>query len=259
MPTASSIADFLQSPWSSKRLILADLDGCILTGSVLLPGVEELFETLSSKLWIVSNNSEDTAATLAARLARLGVDIPAERVLLAGEQTLRHFARERPQARVALYMANPLRRLACLLGLAVTRQDPEVAILGRYSEFCLGDLGELMALAHRGVPIWLTNPDVSHPGPDGTPRPETGALWAAIAAAVPCLPDTMIGKPAPTLVIQALETAGIPADDAVFLGDTLATDGEAARAAGVAFFQTGLPVGRRSVAIGAVVQQRKVS
>ena len=257
MPAASSIADFLQSPWTHKRSILADLDGCILSGTVLLPGAEELFATLSSKLWIVSNNSEDTATTLAARLARLGIDMPEERILLAGEQTLRHFARERPQDRVALYMAQPLRRLACALGLAVTRQDPDVAVLGRYPDFCLADLGELMALAHRGVPVWLTNPDVSHPDPDGTPLPETGALWAAVVAAVPCLPAAMIGKPAPNLVLQALEAAGTLAADAVFLGDNLATDGEASRAAGVAFFQTSISAERRSGATDTAAREAR--
>lgn len=239
--TASTIEVFLRSQWTSKKTILADLDGCILSGTDVFPGVPELIETLSSKLWIVSNNSEDTAKTLAERLALQEIGIPAERILLAGEQTLHHLARERPGVRVALYVAEPLRRLARALGLEETRHRPDVAVLGRDPEISLADLGDLMALAHRGVPIWLTNPDTSHPASDGTPRPETGALWAAIAAAVPCRPQTMIGKPAPTLLLQALAAAGTSPDEAVFIGDNLATDGRAAAMAGVAFVQIAPP------------------
>ncbi len=229
------LRDFLEGPWAGRRAILADLDGCLLAGGTVLPQAAELVARHARQLWIVSNNSGDTGATLAARLAGLGLPLGPERLVLAGEQCLLRLAKAHPGARVALFAAPPLRALARRIGLRPDRDCPEVALLARDPGFDFADLALLMALAHRGVPVWLTNADPSHPGPDGTPLPETGALWAALAAAVPVAPAGGLGKPAPDLVETALRLAGAHPAEAVFLGDTDATDGAAARAVGVDF------------------------
>ncbi len=67
-----------------------------------------MFERCRERLWVVSNNSSDTAETLSARLAGLGLTLPAERIILAGEMTLRAVQQARPAARLALYAEPPL-------------------------------------------------------------------------------------------------------------------------------------------------------
>jgi ribonucleotide monophosphatase NagD (HAD superfamily) len=171
----------------------------------------------------------------------MGLDIPANRIVLAGEETLRALARTRKSARVALFAADPLLALADDLGLLRTDLDPDVAVLARDPGLTLARLSRLAALVHDGVPLYLTNPDPSHPGPDGAPVPETGALLAAVATVVPSVPVACLGKPAPDLVRIALARAGALPGDAVFLGDTPETDGAAARAAGVAFIRVARP------------------
>jgi pyridoxal phosphatase len=52
---------------------------------------------------------------------------------------------------------------------------------------------------------------------------------------VPGIAAACLGKPAPDLLRLALARAGVAPGDAVYLGDTPETDGEAARAAGVPF------------------------
>lgn len=239
------IAMGLEEVVSSGRIdrgpVLCDLDGCLIAGNRALPGAARLVAACRDRLWIVSNNSADTAATLAVRLAGLGLDIPAERIVLAGEETLRALARSRECARVALFAADPLLTLADALGLVRTDIDPDVAVLARDPGLTLSRLGRLAALVHDGVPMHLTNPDPSHPGPDGAPVPETGALLAALATVVPVVAAECIGKPAPDLVRIALARAGAVPADAVFLGDTPETDGAAARAAGVPFIRIARP------------------
>ena len=244
MHQPTTLHDFLGTPLAGALAILSDLDGCLISGNAVLPGAARLVDEHGSRLWIVSNNSEDTARSLTARLAALGIAVPAGRIFLAGEQTMRVIARQAPGARIALF-ANPrLQRLARRLGLRLDREAPDMAVLARSPGFTFGDLAHLVALAHRGVPVWRTNPDTSHPAADGTPLPETGAVWAALRAAVPVQPSGELGKPAPDLVDAALARARVAAADAVFLGDTLATDGAAARAAGVRFVQVHHTVGR---------------
>lgn len=232
---AEELRGFLASDLCRAQAVLADLDGCLIAGDRVLPDVPALVACCGERLWIVSNNSTDTAASLSARLAAMGLTVPPARILLAGEQTLHRIAAERPGARLALYADRPILALAQGLGLRPDRQRPDLAVLARDTGFGFADLAELMAHLHHGLPLWLSNADASHPGPDGTPRPETGALFAGLGAAFPDLRPQSLAKPAPDLLRLALKRAGVAATQAVFLGDTVATDGAAALAAGVRF------------------------
>lgn len=235
MTQAVQMNDVILTRLAGCAAILVDLDGCLISGATVLAAVPELFEQYGDLLWIVSNNSSDTATSLADRLAHMGLHIAPQRIFLAGEQTLRRIAHERPGGRIALYAAAPLQDLAHELGLHLDRQSPEMAVLARDPGFAFCDLRELFAHLHHGLPIWLTNADVSHPGPDGTPEPETGALFAALSAAIPGIVVRQLGKPEPYMIDLALTAAGVRPDQAIFLGDTRSTDGEAAEASGIPF------------------------
>lgn len=237
--------EFLRGTGPSQAAILADLDGCLISGGEILPFVPELFARCGERLWIVSNTSIDTAQSLTMRLFSLGLCTTADRCVLAGEETLRTLASEKPGARVALFASTPLHHLAIALGLIPDMTRPDVVVLGRDTGFGFDSLTTLIALAHRGLEIWLTNLDPTHPAPDGTPVPETGALWAALVAAVPSARARCLGKPAPDLPAIALKRAGVAPPDAVFIGDTPDTDGAAAHAAGVEFVLLHRPGGCR--------------
>lgn len=241
MTAAISMADFLHGGWNSRSAVLSDLDGCLISGNRVLPHVPALFDACADRLWIVSNNSTDTAAGLSRRLTAMGLDLPAERILLAGEETLRALAAAHPGARVALFAAPPLQMLAQDIGLILSPDRAEIAVLARDTAFSFADLARLAALADRGAALWLTNPDPSHPGPDGPPVPETGALFAALRAMLPHLLPRCIGKPAPDLIRKALARAAVLPAAAVYIGDTPQTDGVAAIAAGVEFVHIAAP------------------
>lgn len=235
MTGAVGLLDFLAGSGPQKAAVLADLDGCLISGAQLLPHALDLFYRCGDRLWIVSNNSSDTADTLAARLAAMGFAMQAAQIVLAGEETIRRVAQERPGQRVAVHAAEPLCALARQLGLITDHNAPDVAILARDPGFCLASLTRLTAQVARGLPLIVTNPDLNHPDPEGHPVPETGALLAALTAAVPGLAIPTVGKPRPDLLQLALARAGVAPADAVFIGDTPETDGAAARAAGVEF------------------------
>lgn len=229
--------EFLSEPDLEQTTILSDLDGCLVSGESVLPGAVELAHRCHERLWVVSNNSSDTPQTLAARLTAMGLPIPAERIVLAGEQALCRIAVEQPGARIALFAAEPLQRLACELGLEPHRgeRNADLVLLARDPNFCLEDLTRLVRLVHAGVPIQIANADPFHPAVDGSPIPETGALFAAVREIFPAVVTRSIGKPAPDMLLTALSRAAVRPDQAVFIGDTPATDGAAAHAAGVRF------------------------
>ncbi|GGA82653.1 hypothetical protein GCM10011385_41100 [Nitratireductor aestuarii] len=94
---AIDLEQFLAGPGPEAAAVLADLDGCLISGSTVLPGAAELVRRTGERLWIVSNNSSDTAQTLSVRLSHMGLQVPAERIFLAGEQAVRELAAAMPR------------------------------------------------------------------------------------------------------------------------------------------------------------------
>lgn len=240
--TPIGLDDFLDTALAAQPAVLSDLDGCLVAEGSALPHAARLVREIGDRLFVVSNNSADTAVTLSRALATLGLPIKPQRMLLAGEATVRLLAERLPDARVALFASPALRDLAESLGLREDAFAPDAALLARAPGFSLDDLTTLARLVDRGVPLWLTNNDRFHPAADGTPVPETGALFAAVEAVTSVGSLCTIGKPSPYLVTEALVRAGVAATDAVLIGDTPETDGEAAAAAGVAYIRTRRPV-----------------
>ena len=235
-------------------VVLCDLDGCLVAGDHVFDGVDALFRRAGERLHIVSNNSADTAETLCERLAALGVDILPDRVWLAGEQTIRHVARTLPRASVSIYGALPLRALAAQLGLRFGAPRPDIVVLARDEEFNIKRLAQILAELDGGARLIVTNADASHPGIDGRPIPETGALLAAVRACLPDLDYTVFGKPAAALARLALERAGVEASRALFVGDNPETDGAVAAALGMPFAHVVRGVSRGASASFATTQ-----
>ncbi|WP_048648192.1 HAD-IIA family hydrolase [Nitratireductor soli] len=241
MHPVSSMASLSLQPLDHHAAILCDLDGCLITGDHVYDGARGFVARNAGRLWIVSNNSSDTAETLSARLHGMALPITPERIVLAGEQTVRQLARKHPGARIALHAEAPIRDLASDLGLAVDEGAPECILLARQTTFDLNSLGRLLAQLESGAALHVANLDRTHPGPNGHPMPETGALLAALRACRPDVSFRSIGKPAPDLIDIALKHADAARDDAIFIGDNPETDGLAARAAGIAFIHLEAP------------------
>jgi HAD superfamily hydrolase (TIGR01450 family) len=217
------------------RAIFCDLDGCLVSGDATLPGARQLVAAAGPRLWIVSNNSTDTEVTLAERLADAGLDVPAERIVLAGTAAVDWVAADRPRARVALHVGAPVRTRGQALGLRLDEETPEVIVLGRDTAFDYAALMRIAAQLTAGAELVVTNADGAHPGPDGCPVPETGALLAAVLAVLPGQAYRLIGKPGSVLFERALAWANVAAGDVLMIGDNPTTDGEGARRAGIAF------------------------
>jgi HAD superfamily hydrolase (TIGR01450 family) len=229
------IEDIAQAPVEGCEAIFCDLDGCLVSGGHVYPNVREFVTRHADCLWIVSNNSSDTAETLVARMASVGLDVSVRRVLLAGEQAVRRIAASRPGAAVLLYAEPPIRNLARSLGLRTEARRPDIVLLARDPGFSVRDLARLIDEVQDGARLVVTNIDTVHPDDRGRPVPETGAIVAAVRACVPSIRFTSIGKPAPDLVELGLRLSGAAPGACVFIGDNAGTDGVAAAAAGVRF------------------------
>ncbi len=249
MPTALA-PDILVTPRlapdlvAADRAVLCDLDGCLVSEGRALDGAAEFVEGCGERLWIVSNNSTHSAQGLSDEIERLGLSVPSERILLAGEQTLHHLMDTRRGQRVAVFASPALEAEARRLGLAAPGPLADIALLGRDTQLTLERLNALAALVRNGAEFWVTNTDRTHPGLSGGPIAETGALLAAVRAMLGQVPAQCIGKPHPHMAETILARLGLTTRDAVFVGDNSATDGAIAQRLGMRFIHLQRPGAR---------------
>lgn len=216
-------------------IILADLDGCLMSGGTVYEDAPEFVSACGDRLWVVSNNSTHTARALAGILSDVGLSVDPRRILLAGEQTLHHLARTRPGQPLALFASDALQEEARALGLVLSDGAAENALLCRDLSFAIPDLERLANLILGGTRLWASNTDVTHPSLEGRSVPETGTLLAALRAVVGPVDYACIGKPDPHMAKLVTERTGIAARDAIFVGDNAETDGALARSMGMPF------------------------
>ncbi|WP_153770667.1 HAD hydrolase-like protein [Labrenzia sp. CE80] len=215
--------------------ILCDLDGCLIAGGAALPGAREFTAAVGDRLWIVSNNSSDTARSLSIRLADLGISVSEDRILLAGEQAVVHLNKVSPKVGLRCLTDAPVRQKAELLGFNLSPKQAEYVLLGRMASFNLYCLEQAIADLKEGARLLVANIDKTHPDQDGNPVPETGAWLAALEACLPELIYECFGKPSTYLLSAAIQRSGTLPESGVFVGDNPETDGEAARLMGMDF------------------------
>jgi HAD superfamily hydrolase (TIGR01450 family) len=218
---------------AEARHLLVDLDGTLVRQQEAIAGAAELLAHFDGRYAIVSNNSTHTAQGLAQRLRRLGLRVPASRIVLAGELAVRQLVQQHPGARVLLVGSPALQRFAEARGLRLVRADAEFVLLALDMRFSHARLASAANELRRGARLLATNADATHPGPEGRVVPETGALLAALVAASGVQPWRVVGKPAPLLFEEGLRRLGAEPRRTVVIGDNPLTDAAGAAALGM--------------------------
>jgi len=212
---------------------LLDLDGTLLRGGQATEGAQSFLRAVKGRFALVSNNSRDTGRSLNAKLRKLGFDIPPGCFVLAGEEAIGFVAREYPGARCLVAASPALRHCARRHGLLPVSENADVIVLGRDIHWSYAKLALLANEARRGAVLVAVNPDLTHPGSDGSIVPETGSLLAAVEAAAGISAAHVVGKPAALLFLAALERLGASRSDTIVIGDNPLTDRAGARALGL--------------------------
>ncbi|HEX2193823.1 MAG TPA: HAD-IIA family hydrolase [Candidatus Limnocylindria bacterium] len=232
------------------RLVIFDLDGVIYRGDQAIPGASGLVAALRRDGRLVrfaTNNSQATREEYVARLAGHGIVTGVEEIVTSSSATVQHLQAHLPQVRTILAVgasgllaelerggfkvtwapdAAPPRWNGAPLA---TRYDAVVTGLDRHIDY--RRLGIAAAAIRQGARFVATNADVRYPTPEGF-VPGAGAIVAALATTTGVDP-LVIGKPQPAMFQAILERAGVPARDAVVVGDNPDADVPAARRAGI--------------------------
>lgn len=219
--------------------LIVDLDGTLIRESELLDGAVQLLQRFEGRYVIVSNNSTHSPAGLSRRLARMGVKVAPQALVLAGEQTLAYLRREHPTARIFLAGSRALQQLAHAMGCDLVNDDADVVVLALDPHFNVARLAHIANQLRRGALLVVANADANHPGPHGSVVPQTGALLAAVHTASGVAAHRIIGKPGPLLLAEGMRRLSARAERCVLIGDNPDTDGLGARAMGMPFILVG--------------------
>jgi len=239
---------------SRARHLLLDLDGTLILQDETIDGASELLSRFDGRFAIVSNNSTDTASSMASRLRRMGLRVPPERIVLAGEAAVRLVRQEFPGARVMVIGSQAIRRFALAQGCRLADTAVDIVLLALDKRFSYQRLSAIVAALQQGARLVVANGDLTHPGPNGTRVPETGSLLASVRAASGTDPLIVVGKPAALLFEEGMRQLGATPDDVVLVGDNPATDGEGAARLGLPCILVG-PAGGAAPTLAALLDR----
>jgi HAD superfamily hydrolase (TIGR01450 family) len=230
------------------RAYLLDLDGVFYRGAQLLPGAREFVAWLDATdrdYRYLSNNSMQSPEEVAARLRRLGVPAPDFRVLTASQAAITLLAERWPGAPVWIVGLPPLRQMAARAGLrvlnlrqgdapddpAVGAETARVVLVGLDRSLTYEGLRLATRAVLAGAELLGINRDPQLPMEDGF-DPGCGAILAALEVATR-RPATIVGKPAPTLLLTAIAAMQADPTTTVMVGDAIEMDIAAGQRAGI--------------------------
>jgi 4-nitrophenyl phosphatase len=216
-----------------------DMDGVLYRGNEPLPGVIEILDALAvrdRRYMLATNNSMSTPESYVAKLAKMGIEVPAEAILTSALATRDYLLETMPADASIFVIGMPALRDQLFAGTAFRpiqfgEEQPDVVVLGLDVGFTYDKLKEATAAIRGGARFIATNSDATLPTETGL-VPGAGSIVAAVATASGQTP-LVIGKPETPLLVQSLHRMNVPANQAVMIGDRLDTDIIAGHRAGM--------------------------
>jgi NagD protein len=205
---------------------LIDMDGVLYRGSELIPGSDQFIRELRVRdipFRFLTNNSQRTRRDVAAKLARMGVEVEDEHVYTCAMATARFLAGQKPRGTAFVIGEGGLLTALHQHGFAVVDQDPDYVVVGEGRTFNLELVEAAVRMIVRGAKLVATNLDPSCPTQNGGVRPGCGAMVAMLEAATG-VKAFSVGKPSPIMMRAARKELGLATAETTMIGDTMETD-----------------------------------
>lgn len=213
----------------NKKLFLFDLDGVIWRGQQIIPGAQQVLQTLSDSgklIAYVTNNSTKTRDQYIAKLKSLEIHSTVEQIYTSAYATAEVLLRQ--QTKTAFVVGGDgIRDALTQVGIEISSlpsdETVDAVVVGMDVNFTYATLRAAMRMILAGAEFIGTNPDTSFPAEDGI-SPGAGTMLAAISTGVGFPPKIVVGKPNSEMLQQAMKRFEIAPEDTVIIGDRLSTD-----------------------------------
>jgi NagD protein len=204
---------------------LMDMDGVLVHEEHPIPGADRFVKALQAAgipFLVLTNNSIYTPRDLAARLARTGIEVPAEALWTSALATAQFLDNQRPEGTAYVVGEAGLTTALHDVGYVLNDRDPDYVVLGETRTYSFEAITKAIRLVHAGARFIATNPDVTGPSPQGI-LPATGAVAALVTKATGVRPY-FVGKPNPLMMRSALRAIDAHSESTVMIGDRMDTD-----------------------------------
>jgi 4-nitrophenyl phosphatase len=215
--------------------LIIDMDGVLYTGDRPMPRLREFFSFLRERpipFILATNNSTRSPQEYVDKLARMGVTVSPEEILVSGQATARFLAREYPRGtRVHVFGMSALKQAMTDEGFILADENVQLVVASMDREVTFEKLKRATLLIRSGARFIATNLDPTNPSEEGL-IPGTGSMIAALATASETTPIA-IGKPEPTMYQLAMEQMGACPETTAAIGDRVDTDILGGKRAGI--------------------------
>jgi len=207
---------------------LIDMDGVIYLGNKLQPGAAEFVDYLKRKgipFLFLTNNASLTPEGYRRKLQKLGIDVSADRFYTSAMATAEYMSENWPAGTPVYAIGiDGIREALRAKGfrLLKSHKGAKAVVVGFDPKITYARLREATLAISNGAVFIGTNPDVSLPTEHGI-YPGNGAIIAALKAATGVEP-IIIGKPSPTIFLEALKRLGTNPGETAMIGDRIETD-----------------------------------
>lgn len=214
-------------------LYLLDLDGTIYRGRQVIPHAGSVVTELlrrGAQVRYFTNNSAARPAQVSAVLNHMGVPAKSDWVF-GTAQVAASFCIERGYKEVTVIGEEGLKQTLSDFNITLVDSSPEAVIVGICRSLTYDMIDHAASLIRGGADFIATNLDATYPLEGGRLQPGAGAVVAAIQVASGRQPE-VLGKPRPHLATLAMNSACVPPEETLVVGDRIDTDIDCGRSAG---------------------------
>ena len=211
----------------SYQAILADLDGTVNRGELLIDGARGVYTRLSAKevRWLfLSNNAQTLAEDLAKKLSDLGLAVKGEQVINSASALIASLEKDHAGARV-MVVGEPGLIHGIQTAGSVIEKDPlktDIVVVGMDRGLTYEKIKLAYLAINRGALFWATNLDPLFPVSGGF-HPGAGVVVASVTTAAGP-PDRVFGKPQTDMANLALDRLRVARESCLVVGDRMDTD-----------------------------------
>ena len=204
---------------------LIDMDGVLYRGCEIIPGADRFVAELRRRdvpFCFLTNNSQRTRRDVAAKLARMGIDVEERHVYTCAMATASFLERQKPGGTAFVIGEGGLLTALHQHGYAIVDHDPDYVVVGEGRTFNLELVEAAVRMILGGAKLVATNLDPNCPTANGL-RPGCGAMVAMLETATG-VKAFSVGKPSPFMMRAARKELGLSTDETTMIGDTMSTD-----------------------------------
>jgi 4-nitrophenyl phosphatase len=215
--------------------LVLDLDGVLHVGPEPVDGLPDFVDFLQRRAFpttYVTNNSTLNSQDLSVRLLDMGIQVDPGQILNSASATAKYLAQVLSRdSQVLVVGEKGLVQAIEEAGFEVSQDHPQAVVVGLDRQITYQKIAQAASAISAGARFVACNVDSGAPKPEGI-APGAGAMVAAIQAVTKESP-LIIGKPEPTMFLQAAAQMGVAPEDCAAVGDRLDVDIVCAKRAGM--------------------------